>query len=286
MIPRTLTSILFGIAALAACKSEGATEDFIGSGTMTSSRPSGSAGGFSATLAADLANDGSGSGSAMAGSAGSAMAGSAMAGSAAGSAMAGSAMAGSAMAGSGVGSAKLAAGSAATPAPIPTPTPTPTQPPPMGSGAAGNRPRVPVTPPAAIAEIKLTLEPGWQRDVGEAATISRSVDVVTRTVLFVFSYGYDDPGAPGDREQYIKWLAEKKILLPANPTRPLLNRQRGAAWYLEGVDGNGAPMFRYLVNYGPKKLICYGSLYKDLGLADTRDEVIIQAKKICESISL
>ena len=68
-----------------------------------------------------------------------------------------------------------------------------------------------------------------------------------------------------------------------------LNRQRGSAWYLQGTDGTGAPAFRYLVNYGGKKLVCGGLLYKDAAsnqLGDLRDKVIIQAKEICETLAL
>ena len=49
------------------------------------------------------------------------------------------------------------------------------------------------------------------------------------------------------------------------------------------------PSFRYLVNYGGKHLICYGTLYKDPAsnqLGDLRDKVLMQAKKICETLAL
>ncbi len=140
--------------------------------------------------------------------------------------------------------------------------------------------------PPELAAIQLKMIPKWERDIDEAGTFMRDVDMVTKEVLFVFHYGYDDPGAPKDREAYMKWLADKKLMLPAHPDKPLLNRQRGAAWYLEGIDGNGAGVFRYLVNYGDKHLICGGPMYRDTGLGDLRDEVIIQAKTICESITL
>jgi hypothetical protein len=68
-----------------------------------------------------------------------------------------------------------------------------------------------------------------------------------------------------------------------------LDRQRGAAWYLEGTDGNGSPAFRYRIIYGGKQLICYGSLYKDSAsnpLGDLRDKVVMAAKKICETLTL
>ena len=64
----------------------------------------------------------------------------------------------------------------------------------------------------------------------------------------------------------------------------MMNRQRGGACYVESDS-----MFRYLVNYGGKHLICYGSLYKDAAssqLGDLRDKVVMAAKKICETMSL
>ena len=41
--------------------------------------------------------------------------------------------------------------------------------------------------------------------------------------------------------------------------------------------------------YGGKHLICYGSLYKDAEsskLGDDRDQTLIQAKQICETLAL
>lgn len=156
-----------------------------------------------------------------------------------------------------------------------------------GSSAAINTSaqRVPVKPPAEIAAIKLSLSPNWDRDVGEAATISLVVKVPGRdeSRVFAFRYGYEDPKAPTDRDAYKKWLADNKIFTVN------VDRQRGAAWYLEGVDGAGAPAFRFLVNYGGKKLICGGLLYKDPisnQLGDIRDKTVIQAKEICESVTL
>jgi hypothetical protein len=145
--------------------------------------------------------------------------------------------------------------------------------------------RVPVKPSAEQAAIKMDLEPNWDRDVGEAGTISFVLKVPNSgdTRLFSFHYGVDPASAPADRDAYVKWLADQKIL---NVT---LNRQRGAAWYLEGTDGNGAPAFRTRVTYGGKQLICYGSLYKDGAsnqLGDLRDKVVMAAKKICETMSL
>ncbi|MCX5741712.1 MAG: hypothetical protein NT062_04330, partial [Proteobacteria bacterium] len=160
---------------------------------------------------------------------------------------------------------------------------------PAGSGAtpvAIVHAHLPVKPSAELAAIQLKLAPKWERDLDEGGTLVRSIDIVSREFTFVFRYGYDDTSAPKDRDAYIKYLADKKLLLPSTAGKPLLNRQRGAAWYLEGVDGVGAPTFRYLVNYGDKKLICGGPLYKDTQLGDIRDDVIVQAKAICESISL
>jgi hypothetical protein len=244
--------------------------------------------GFSASLSAELAKEGSGSATAAGSATGSdvAAAGSAAkTGSAAAPAM-GSAMtpaAGSAAVATAAGSAAVpAAGSAAPKGPAVADTrPVETKP------VAVERPsasRVPVKPSPEQAAIKLDLEPNWDRDVGEAGTISFVLKVPNTgdTRLFSFRYGYDPDSAPADRDAYMKWLADQKIL---NVT---LNRQRGAAWYLEGTDGS-APAFRYLVNYGGKHLICYGSLYKDAAsnqLGDLRDKVVMAAKKICETMTL
>lgn len=138
-----------------------------------------------------------------------------------------------------------------------------------------------VSTPAELAAIKLNMEPNWDRDTVEPGTISLVVKNSAKP--FVFRYGMDDPKAPNDRDAYKKWLGDQKLLLVS------LDRQRGAAWYLEGTTGDGTPAFRYLVNYGGKHLICGGLLYKDPEsnkLGDIRDRVIIQAKQICESISL
>jgi hypothetical protein len=104
------------------------------------------------------------------------------------------------------------------------------------------------------------------------------------TKTFVFHYGYDDPKAPADHDQYKKYLQDAKLL-----TGELKDRQRGGAWFLEGVDVTGAPAFRYQVLYGGKRLVCYGSLYKDVEsnkLGDDRDQTVIQAKQICETLAL
>ena len=155
-----------------------------------------------------------------------------------------------------------------------------------GSGSAAvalappqsSSPRVPAKVSPELAAIKLSLQPNWDRDIGDPATISLVVKRPSGDpVVFSFTYGYDDPRAPADRDAYIQFLGEQKLLTVK------VNRQRGSAWYLEGTDAQG-PAFRYLVNYGGKHLVCYGSLYKDpasAGMGDIRDEVINQAKKIC-----
>jgi hypothetical protein len=143
-----------------------------------------------------------------------------------------------------------------------------------------------VSPPADLAAIKLDMEPNWDRDFETAGTISFVLRVPSSgdTRVFSFSYGYDFPGAPNDRDAYKKFLADRRVL------DVTLDRQRGAAWYLEGNDDSGQPAFRYLVLYGGKRLVCYGSLYKTreataLG-PDLRDKVVSAAKKICETIAL
>ena len=133
---------------------------------------------------------------------------------------------------------------------------------------------------AELLAIKFELLPNWERDVTEAGTIQLVVKLPksTATRTFTFRYGYEDPAAPTDRDQYKKWLADTKTLDVKT------DRQRGAAWYLENNES-----FRFLVTYGGKRLICYGSQYRDSAsnpLGDLRDEVVMQAKKICESLSL
>lgn len=168
------------------------------------------------------------------------------------------------------------------------PQPTPPAPPPI-PGAGPARPpatRHKVKPSADVAAIKFDLEPNWDRDLDTAGTISFVLNVPnsTDTRLFVFSYGYDFADAPADRETYKTYLADHKVMTVT------LDRQRGAAWYLEGTDGTGVPMFRTVVLFGGKRLVCGGSLYKDkastaLG-ADLRDKVVAAAKKICETLAL
>nr|MBA2540942.1 hypothetical protein [Deltaproteobacteria bacterium] len=154
-----------------------------------------------------------------------------------------------------------------------------------------SKPRVYVKPTADVGAIKLSLLPNWDRDVGEAGTISLVVKVrgtTEQTRVFAFRYGYEDPKAPSDRDAYKKWLAENNILkAPAGGA--LVDRQRGGSWYLEGVDAGGAPVFRSIVVFGGRKLICGGSLYKDATsnqLGDIRDKTIIQAKEICGDLGL
>jgi hypothetical protein len=144
----------------------------------------------------------------------------------------------------------------------------------------------PVKVPTDLAAIKISLLPNWDRDVGAAGTFQYVVRVkgTQNTKTFVFHYGYDDPRAPTDRDQYKKYLQESKLL-----AGEIKDRQRGSAWFLEGADASGLPAFRYVVLYGGKHLICYGSLYKDADsnrLGDDRDQTVIQAKQICETLAL
>jgi hypothetical protein len=143
----------------------------------------------------------------------------------------------------------------------------------------------PVKVPAELAAIKLSLLPNWDRDIDEAGTFQYVVRIkgTQNTKTFSFRYGYDDPKAPTDRDQYKKYLQETGGL-----TGEVKDRQRGGAWFLEGSDAAG-PAFRYVVLYGGKRLICYGSLYKDAEsnkLGDDRDQTLIQAKQICETLAL
>jgi hypothetical protein len=280
------------VLALAACgKDDGGAAT--GSGSAGSAAMAGSAaakkgGGFSASLQAELAKEGSGS---AAGSAAVAVAGSAAAPApAAGSATVTAPASGSAAApAAGSAAAKGSAVAVVDTKPAATTPaetkPAATTPPPATTVERPSAARVPVKPSADQAAIKMDLEPNWDRDVGEAGTISFVLKVPNSedTRLFSFHYGYDPATAPADRDAYMKWLGDQKIL---NVT---LNRQRGAAWYLEGTDGNGAPAFRTRITYGGKQLICYGSLYKDGAsnqLGDLRDKVVMAAKKICETLTL
>ncbi|HZJ62309.1 MAG TPA: hypothetical protein VFD36_02230 [Kofleriaceae bacterium] len=140
--------------------------------------------------------------------------------------------------------------------------------------------------PTDLAAIKISLLPNWDRDIGEAGTFQYVVRIkgTQNTKRFTFRYGYDDPKAPTDREQYKKYLQDSKLFVG-----DIKDRQRGGAWFLEGNDTSGLPAFRYVVLYGGKHLICYGSLYKDAEsnrLGDDRDQTVIQAKQICETLAL
>jgi hypothetical protein len=143
-------------------------------------------------------------------------------------------------------------------------------------------PKAPIAMTPELKAIKLSLLPNWKRDVVEPATISLDVEVQSKDVkeTFKFHYGYEDPKAPTDREAFKKWLSAAKILTVTT------DRQRGAAWYLEGNDGSGQFAFRLIVTYGGKRLFCGGSSYKRNDLGDIRDEVVVQAKKICETVTL
>jgi hypothetical protein len=269
---RTVLALL----VIAACSKDGGGGSGSAAPAAAGSAAAKKGGGFSASLSADLAKEDTGSGSA----AGSA-------------APAGSAVAAAPAAGSAVALAKPADTKAAPPPAdtkaAPPPADTKAAPPPPDTKVAAapvQKPgaRTHVAPPADIAAIKLDLEPNWDRDLGEAATISFVLNTPSgEQRLFSFHYGYDAATAPADRDLYKKYLADQKIL---NVT---LDRQRGAAWYLEGTDGNGAGAFRYRVTYGGKQLVCWGSLYKDAAsnpLGDLRDKVVMAAKKICETMSL
>ena len=152
--------------------------------------------------------------------------------------------------------------------------------------SAGAPAHGPVKVSADLAAIKLSLLPNWDRDIDQPGTFQYVVRIkgTQSTRTFTFSYGYDDPKAPADRDQYKKYLQETRAL-----TGEIRDRQRGAAWFLEGTDASGLPAFRYVVLYGGKRLICYGSLYKDAEsnrLGDDRDQTVIQAKQICETLAL
>jgi hypothetical protein len=160
----------------------------------------------------------------------------------------------------------------------------------VSTEAAPSRPsdkRAHVDPGPSLGAIKMDMEPNWDRDYETAGTISFVLKVPNSsdTRVFNFHYGYDLTAAPTDREAYKKYLADQKLL---NVT---LDRQRGAAWYLEGTDGaTNNPAFRMEVTFGGKRLVCYGSLYKDKESTafgpDLRDKVVNTAKKICETLAL
>jgi hypothetical protein len=140
-------------------------------------------------------------------------------------------------------------------------------------------------PSADVAAIKMDLEPNWDRDLGEAGTFSLVLKIpnTEETRVFAVHYGYEDQAAPVDCDQYKKFLEDKKVMTVT------LNRQRGAACYIEGNEAGVGVAYRYLVTYGGKRLLCRGSLYKDsasTALGDLRDKVLMQAKKICETLAL
>lgn len=170
-----------------------------------------------------------------------------------------------------------AAAVASTPAPVSaaaaTPAPTP-------AGSAGTAAGL----PAELAAVTLTLNEGWVRDsVGPGTFSFFAPGEGGKNIRFVFHYAYEDATAPTQREPYKQWLASTKAM---NVT---VDRQRGAAWFLEGTDSQGVASFRYVITYGGRLLTCGGSLYKQgpaAGLRDLRDEIIMQAKRICESMDL
>jgi hypothetical protein len=286
------------VVLLASCNEEKSAGGG-GGGGSAAAKPTGSGGGFSADLAKEFANAtgsgekaGSGEAAAKAGDAkaGDAKAGDAKAGAGdtvakagdakAGDAKAGDAKAGDAKAGDAkAGDAKAGDAKAGTSAP-----------PRSATGAAPIIQSAGVTPkkvsvPPELAAIKFGMLPNWDRDVQDAGTLSLAVKIPGRNerAVFVFRYGYEDPSAPADREAYKKWLADKRLLT----TRQ--DRQASSSWYLEGNDGSGHPAFRFVVNWGGKRLICYGSLYRDAEsskLGDLRDQTVIQAKQICETVAL
>jgi hypothetical protein len=194
------------------------------------------------------------------------------------------------------GAAPNAGTTAAAPASAPTEPPprtasasAPTEPPPRTASASAPPPTPSadaIKVPTDLAAIKISLLPNWDRDVGEPGTFQYVVRIkgTQSAKTFLFRYGYDDPRAPTDRDQYKKYLQDSKLLLGE-----IKDRQRGSAWFLEGTDTSGLPAFRYVVLYGGKHLICYGSLYKDAEsnrLGDDRDQTVIQAKQICETLAL
>jgi hypothetical protein len=139
--------------------------------------------------------------------------------------------------------------------------------------------------PFELAKIKLQLRANWLRDTHGVATISFVLTEPSKgeKILFLFEYGYEVDTAPTDREEYKKWLATNKVLSNT------MDRQRGVSWYLEGTDANGRGAFRYVAQFGSKKLICGGSLYRDSDSnrwGEYRDEIVGAAKQICETISL
>jgi hypothetical protein len=172
----------------------------------------------------------------------------------------------------------VAKAGSAEPAPQVTPGPGPIV---QGAGTPPQK----VTVPADLAAIKFGMLPNWERDVQAAGTLSLAVKIPGRgdSAVFVFRYGYEAADAPKERDKYKAWLAEKRLLTVRQ------DRQASGAWILEGDDGRGNPAFRVVVNWGERKLICYGSLYRDAAsnrLGDLRDQTVLQAKQICETVAL
>jgi hypothetical protein len=303
------------ISLLASCNEETSTGGG-GGGGSPAAKPSGSGGGFSAELAKEFAGSGSGdvkagSGDVKAGSGEAvAKAGSGEAKAGSGDVKAGSgegkAGSGEAVAKAGSGDVKAGSGSAKDPianagsADVKASIPDPKDPvakagsadiaPKVATGpgpliqSAGATPKK-VTVPAELAAIKFGMLPNWERDVQDAGTLSLGVKIPGggASAIFVFRYGYEDASAPADRDAYKKWLSDKRLLTVRQ------DRQAGSSWFLEGNDGSGNPAFRVVVNWSGKKLVCYGSLYKDAEsnrLGDLRDQTIIQAKQICETVAL
>ena len=288
-------------ALAAACKQESGADP---AETETSGPAKGSVGGFSAALSAEMGGSGS---------AGSEAAGSGLARTASGNAPTPDSAKTEAAAGGGSGSSaamktepgktepgkaepaktEAAAGSASGAAAKTEPakagsgsgSAVAAKPLPAAGSGTGSAVAQVITPAKPVSvmtpelrAIKLSLEPNWDRDVVEPGTIS--LFEKNSNATFKFHYGYEDPRAPADRDAYRKYLADNKILTAR------IDRQSGAAWYLEGADGSGRGVFRIVVTYGGKRLICYGSTYKESPLGDLRDSVLVQAKKICETIQL
>jgi hypothetical protein len=141
--------------------------------------------------------------------------------------------------------------------------------------------------PPELAAIKITLAKNWLRDATQAGTFSiflpLSASGQGEDTTFIFQYGIEPSSAPTEREAYKAWLGTQKIM---NVEK---DRQRGSTWFLEGTDMSGGSMFRSFVNYGGKIVWCGGSGYKDADsskLGKLRDEVLIQAKLICESVTM
>ncbi len=146
-------------------------------------------------------------------------------------------------------------------------------------------PATSATVSSELAAIKLTLpNEGWLRDSVAPGTFSFfTIGAGGKNIRYVFTYAYEDVTAPLEREAYTAWLGSKKIL------KVTVDRQRGAAWYLEGADRSGEASFRYVINYGGRLITCGGSLHKQgpgAALRDHRDEIIKQAKAICENLTL